>query len=143
MKNKNLPKISILLTALILVSVFQVNGAKNQNFISLSCKSDNDLYLVLKENKINCVRYNTPEEAINNASDGNGVLILADGYPENTTILNALLYEKAANKKLRLYVEFPSYLPGIELGNPRGTQWERAVIASDMFTPALKEMRIS
>ncbi len=142
MKNKNLHKISILLTALLLVSVFQVNGAKNQNYISLSCKSDNNLYLVLKENKIACIRYNTPEEAIDNAVEETGVLILADGYPENTTILNASHYEKAAIKKLRLYVEFPSYLPGIELSSPRGTQWERAVIASDIFSPELKKLRI-
>ena len=142
MKNKNLHKISILLTALLLVSVFQVNGAKNQDYISLSCKSDNNLYLVLKENKIACIRYNTPEEAIDNAVEETGVLILADGYPENTTILNASHYEKAAIKKLRLYVEFPSYLPGIELSSPRGTQWERAVIASDIFSPELKKLRI-
>ncbi|HEX7411332.1 MAG TPA: hypothetical protein VF298_04245, partial [Bacteroidales bacterium] len=97
---------------------------------------------VLKENKITCDRYNSPEEAIKNAREGSGVLVLADGYPANVTLMDASLYEKAVSKKLRLYVEYPSYLPGVVLGSPRGTQWERAVIASDAFSPDLKKLRI-
>ena len=103
MKNQNLPNILILLTALLIVFVLQVNGTKNQYTISLSCKTDNDLYFVLKENKVACERYDSPEEAINKAAEGTGVLILADGYPANTTIIDASLYEKASRKKLRLY----------------------------------------
>jgi hypothetical protein len=142
MINKYLHNISILITALLLVSVFQANGAKDRNIISLSCREDNDLYLVLKENKIACNRYDSPEEAINNALEGTGVLILADGYPANTTNINASLYEKADSKNLKIYVEYPSYLPDLELGSPRGTHWERAVISSDVFSPAVKKMRI-
>lgn len=142
MINKYLHKISILITALLLISVFQANGAKDQNIISLSCKEDNDLYLVLKENQIACNRYDSPEEAISKATKGSGVLILADGYPSNTTSMDVSLYEKANSKNLKLYVEYPSYLPGLELGSPRGTHWERAVISSDVFSPALKKMRI-
>ena len=56
--------------------------------------------------------------------------------------MDASLFEKARSKKLRLYVEYPSYLPGLELGSPRGTHWERAVISSDAFSPALQKLRI-
>lgn len=115
---------------------------KNRISICLSCKEDNDLYLTLKENKIDCIRFNTPFEAISNAGEGSGVLILADGYPEKTTLMDASLFEKARNKKLRLYVEYPSCLPDAELGTPRGTHWERAVIASDAFATSLQKLHI-
>lgn len=131
MGNKFFHNILVLVIALLLIIVFQVNGANKLNNISLSCKADNDLYLVLKENKITCDRYNSPEEAIKTAREGSGVLVLADGYPASVTLMDASLYEKAVSKKLRLYVEYPSYLPGVVVGSPRGTQWERAVIASD------------
>ena len=114
----------------------------SKTVISLSCIEDNDLYLTLKENKIDCIRYSTPEEAINNAGEGAGVMILADGYPEKTTKMDPALFKKANIKKLRLYIEYPSDLPGVELGSPRGTHWERAVISSDAFAPALQKLRI-
>ncbi len=142
MKNNTFDIIGVLLTALLLVFVFQVSGAKKLNIITLSCKADNDLYLVLKENKIPCVRFNSPREAINRAANGTGVLVLADGYPAQTTKIDSALYEKAVSKKLRLYIEYPSCLPGIMTGNPKGTQWERAVIASDVFSSGLKKLRI-
>ncbi len=113
-----------------------------QNMISLSCRKDNDLYQTLQENKIGCIRYNTPGEAIDNASPGTGVLILADGYPEKTTVIADSLYERAIIKELRLYVEYPSHLPGIEPDKPIVTKWERAVISSDSFGPALGRLRI-
>ena len=99
--------------------------------ISLSCKDDNDLYQILKENKIACIRFNTPEEAVDNAKEGTGVLILADGYPQQTTVINASLFEKAKNKKLRLYIEYPSFLPDIPLSRPRITSLERVVVSTD------------
>ena len=109
----------------------QSQNIKNQNIIILSCKEDNDLYMILKENKIACVRYNTPVEAINYASKGTGVLILADDYPEKTTQIDATLYEKARSKKLRLYIEYPSYLPGVAIGASHITSLERVVVATE------------
>ncbi len=129
------------LVVLLLVAV-QGCATQGQKSISLCCKEDNDLYLTLKENKIACIRYNTSAEAINSAGKGSGVLILADGYPEKTTVMDDFLFEKARNKKLRLYVEYPSYLPEVELSTPRGTHWERAVISSDAFAPSLHKLHI-
>jgi hypothetical protein len=142
MKNGTPKNRLILLVILIFIFGFQAIATNNPIRISLSCKADNDLYVILKENKIACDRYNTPEEAIVNAGQGSGVLILADGYPRHTTSMDAALYDKAGDKKLRLYIEYPSYLPGFELGTPRGTQWERAVISSEVFSPALQKLRI-
>ncbi len=142
MSRKPLLNLQYLLCAALLFVSSQIYATKSHKNISLSCKEDNDLYRALLVNKIDCIRYNTPEEAVKNSLEGEGVLILADEYPGKTTAVDASLFEKARNKKLRLYVEYPSYLPGIEIGSPRGTQWERAVISSDAFAPALQKLRI-
>lgn len=84
----------------------------------------------------------TPRAAVDAATPGDGVLLLADGYPNTLTPVDADLFRRAAAKRLRLYVEYPSFLPGLSLGAPRGTQWERAVAASDAFAPALSQRSI-
>ena len=142
MKSKTILIISIFSFLLMLLIAVQTQARDGRKSISLSCSADNDLYVMLLQNKFACTRYDTPDEAINNAKEGSGVLILADGYPAKTTRINASQYEKAASKKLRLFVEYPSYLPGVELGIQRGTHWERAVISSDIFAPALQKLRI-
>lgn len=142
MKYGPCPYLLIRVFAVFLFFGFQANASGNPKNITLSCRADNDLYILLKENKITCSRYNSPEEAINNAKEGSGVLILADGYPAKTTAINTSHYEKGRSKKLRLYVEYPSFLPGIEVGSPRGTHWERAVISSDVFSPSLQKLWI-
>jgi hypothetical protein len=142
MKNGIFTYLLIWVFTVFLCLSFQANASGSPKNITLSCSADNDLFIILKENKITCSRYNSPEEAINNAKEGSGVLILANGYPVKTTPINATLYEKARSKKLRLYVEYPSYLPGVEIGSPGGTHWERAVISSDKFPPDLQKLRI-
>lgn len=115
----------------------------------LRCKPDNDLYRVLLENNIPCSRFDTPEQAVREVPEGAGVLILADEYPKTPTPLKADVFEQAATRKLRLYVEFPSYLPDIKLGaitylktGEYGAIVERTVAASDAFGPELPRLRI-
>ena len=43
------------------------------------------------------------------------------------------MFEQAKNKGLKLYVEFPSSLPGLKVGKSRRTSLERAVVAGDVF----------
>lgn len=108
-----------------------------------SCGEDNDLYRVAKASGIACSRYNHAEEAVARAPRGAGVLVLAENYPKRTTTIDGRVYQEAARKKLRLYVEFPSFLPGIETGPPRKIEkWERGVVSSDVFGPSLQKMRI-
>jgi hypothetical protein len=132
--------------ALILFTIFVIllsaNACRIQNKIFISCSEDNDVYIMLKTNKIACVRYDTPEEVIKKAPANAGVMILADGYPSVPTPMDSSLYEIAQAKNLKLYVEYPSFLPGTEMGNPTGTFWERAVISSDAFAPGLEKYRI-
>lgn len=131
MNKKDLLTILNLFFTTLLLVILQACDFKKQDTIILSCKEDNDLYLTLKQNDIPCVRYNTPEEAINHAEEETGVLILADGYPLNPTEIDAALYKKAGSKKLRLFVEYPSYLPGLTIGAPRTTLLERVVVSTD------------
>jgi hypothetical protein len=110
--------------------------------ISLSCEEHNDLYQVLKEIGIACKRYNSPQEAIFNAEEGTAVMILASKYPAETVEIESTLFEEAMRKKLRLYIEYPSFIPGYKLKGIKETHWERAVISSDVFGPDLKKNRI-
>ncbi|MCE9613867.1 MAG: hypothetical protein K8T26_06290 [Lentisphaerae bacterium] len=107
-----------------------------------SCTTGNDLFRVAGENGMAVARFDSPAAAVDAAGEGNAVLLLADGYPAELLALDAGLFRTAAAKKLRLYVEYPSFLPGVAIGAPRGTQWERAVIASDVFGAGLARLRI-
>ena len=80
---------------------------------------------------------------------GSGVLVLAECYPNQRTAISARVYEKAARKRLRLYVEFPASVPGLRVGEPQPVAQgryhnilERCVVATDSFAPALKRLRI-
>ena len=125
-----------------LFSIVQSCSTKKPDTLILSCNEKNDLFRTLRENRVKSIRYNTPGEAINKAEEGSGVLILADGYPSKTTVMDDTLYAKARKKKLRMYIEYPSFIPGMDIGAPRGTHWERAVVSSDAFSPALEKLRI-
>jgi hypothetical protein len=127
----------------VLLSVFLFNGctSNRQNKLYLSCREENDLYRVLIDNNILCLRFDTPAEAVEMAANGSGVYLLADGYPDKTTQVDSLLFEKAKKKNLRLYIEYPSYLPGIKMAPPRPTLLERVVVASDSITN-LEKMQI-
>ncbi|MCP4640286.1 MAG: hypothetical protein GY851_07640, partial [bacterium] len=105
------------------------------------CEEDNDLYRVVSE-AADIPRFDNAAEAVANAPEGAGVLVLADGYPEKTTLVDQALFDAAAAKGIRLYVEFPAWLPGIGVGEPQSTHWERAAVASDAFGPELERLRI-
>jgi hypothetical protein len=110
--------------------------------VILSCEANNDLLVVLCQNRIPCVRFENADEAIACAPAGAGVMILADGYPAATTALAAPLLKAAAKKRLRLYVEYPSSLPSQRINQPRDILWERAVVASPVFGRSLRPGRI-
>jgi len=107
-----------------------------------SCEGTNDLYRLLSEVAPKLPRFDIPADAVAEASEGASVLILADGYPEQTTLVDQALFETAARKDLRVYIEFPAFLPGIGETHARSTKLERGVVTSDVFGSALKPMRI-
>lgn len=108
----------------------------------LSCRADNDLYCVLKVNDIACRRYDTWAQAVEGAPEGSPVLLLADDYPEAPAHIDASVLDRARQKKLQLYIEYPAGIANLEGGKPTRTHWERAVITSDWFGEALQPGRI-
>ena len=100
----------------------------------------NDIYRLLCADGASPPRYETAEEAISRAPRGAGVLLFAEGYPDQSLPMTPTLFAQAAENELRLFVEFPSLLPGLALGNPRyirtgGYQAiiERTVVTSSSF----------
>ncbi len=139
-KNLSIARIlsrSVLL--LILLISFNVNAAD----LVLVCAENNDLYKVMGQNGINASRYDNVHEAINEIAEGMAMFVLADDYPAKTTVIDSTFYEIAANKNLRLYIEYPSLIPGIKTGEVQKTRWERVVVTSDIFGESLKKMRIA
>lgn len=110
--------------------------------LMLVCDSGNDLCAVLRHNNVDFARCASAKEAIAKADKGTGILILSDGYPETTAVCDTTLLDVAAAKGLRVYIEFPSQLPGMDVGEVRASGWERAVVSSDAFAPALAKLRI-
>src|SRR5882724_13718971 len=74
--------------------------------ITLSCSENNDLYVVLNKSGLKPKRFETPSGAIASAPEGSAVLLLADDYPRGLLALSPQIFDEAAAKHLRLYVEF-------------------------------------
>jgi len=108
--------------------------------LTFSCSAQNDLYAAL--GKAHYPRFPTAATAIQHAAPGSGVLVLADDYPAGHPALNAGDFDLARQKDLRLFIEYPAAIPGLQLAPPRSTTWERLVVSSDMFAPALPRQRI-
>ena len=83
--------------------------------LTVSCAPDNDLLRVLQASGYSCERADSPRAAVERAAQDGAVLVLADGYPQRPTEVPAGLLEAAARRNLRLYLEFPSALPGMEI----------------------------
>lgn len=106
------------------------------------CCPENDIYSSIRESGINCSRYNTPAEAIRKVNKGGAVLLLADTYPRQRQIIAPELYVRAEEKNVRLYIEYPDTIPGIETGKTLHAGLERGVITSEIFGNMLPPMQI-
>lgn len=109
---------------------------------NFAASESNDLFHAMKKGGLRCRRFDTSLEAVNKADTGAPVLVLAESYPAETTAISAEVYQIAERKNLRLYVEYPSQVPGVELGPKRKIGWERGVVASDAFGATLPKLSI-
>ena len=119
-----------------------VGAAASTSQLVFCCQEGNDLYRVVLAGGQKLPRFDTPAAAVEAASDGAGVLILADGYPETTTMVPPAVFDLADKKRVKMYVEYPAALPGLEVGPPKAAKLERGVVASDFFGPGLPALRI-
>ncbi|NLP12393.1 hypothetical protein GX408_18485, partial [bacterium] len=117
--------------------------ASDSPSLTFCCLKNNDLYQILSPSKVlSCARWETVEQAISAAPPRSGVLILADGYPDRRTEIDAALLADARAKGLRVYLEFPASLPGLPVDSVKTTRYERAVVSSEFFLPELKPLTI-
>lgn len=110
--------------------------------LTFCCSETNDLYSALNKGGTKYPRFEQAADAIEQAQPGSGLLILADGYPNETVHVGPDELAMAQAKQLRLYIEYPGPMPGLEIGTPHDTVWERGVVASDVFGSALPKLRI-
>ena len=135
--------ILFIILIIILIPHIAFSSKSNPSNFIFCCEPNNDLYMVMKNRGFQIQRFDEIEEGIAKAPSRSGVLILADGYPTETTTIDPIIFKKAADEKqLRIYIEYPKALPELELAEPRRTNLERAVIASDVFGPSLEKLRI-
>lgn len=116
--------------------------AEMRRSLHVVCREDNDLWQVLERNGVTAKRYGDAKAAVEAASAGDGVAILADGYPLQTTDIAQGVFDAAAVKKVRLFVEYPSRLPEMEIGTPQRAGQARAVVVSDAFEPEAERLDI-
>ena len=105
----------------------------------LVCTPENDLYRVMQDSGFPLERYDTLAEV---ASGDGPLLMLADGYPEHTTDVSLQYLEELMSTDSKCFVEYPAAVPGMDIGEPKDMQWERAVVSSPAFGPDLAENRI-
>lgn len=111
--------------------------------ISFVCRADNDLFRVLTDHGQAYHRTTSALKAIRQAKPRSAVLILAQHYPKQLTRMTKSMLRIAEHKKLHLYVEYPSFIPGTKVGTPRTVHsWERAVVSSNAFSPQLPRLRL-
>lgn len=97
--------------------------------IVFCCDSNNDLYQVFSKNSdFDVLRYDTPLSAVENAPSGSGLLILSNDYPHKSVLIDSLTFEKARLKSLKLYIEFPEYIPELQLNQIMHSDKDRLVL---------------
>lgn len=118
-------------------------ACSDKNTIFFSGSENNDLYPVLVKEGFDISLASSPAEAINDAAEGMAVFIMAEKYPEMTNAISDDLLETARKKNLKLYIEYPSALPGVDIpSQPLSTQLERGVVTSTVFGETLKPLSI-
>jgi len=105
--------------------------------VSIACSPHNDLLVTMKSCGLKPARFDSPTQAIAAAPPGSAVLLLDDGYPSNRLAVSEDLFRGAKAKDLHLYIEFPSFAPGVTFGAAQKTSWERFVISSKNMGGAL------
>jgi len=64
---------------------------------------------------------------------GDALLLLSETYPEKPLLIDAGLLNSAGEKHVKVFIEFADGIPGLTAGVPQRTNWERAVVTSDVF----------
>lgn len=132
----------IILSCFIILFLPVALMCERENKIIISSDKTNNLYTIIKNNKLPHSRYDSPEEALNNVRKGDVLLILADNYPEKQTEISDHFYRTLKKKNCRTYIEYPSHIPDFEPGEVIKADKERVVINTNLFMHALDSLSI-
>jgi hypothetical protein len=134
-------RLAAALLALLLFTTSSARAGRRLN-ITVVAPTSHDFLAVLKESGCRVRREDSVDRALLAAPSGSAVMLLTPGYPDQRTPLPPGLLGRAAEKDLRLYVEYPADHPGVSSGSPVMLEWERAVVAAERIGPALPRLRI-
>ncbi|MCR4412569.1 MAG: hypothetical protein NUV77_09120, partial [Thermoguttaceae bacterium] len=134
--------IACFLLAWLAAPAFAAEAGSSHAGWTFCCRADNDLFRAVTAAGVDSPRFDSPVDAVRSAPAGSGVLVLADGYPDKPNVVAAEVFDAAARKRLRLYVEYADRLPDLAFGPPKDVKYERGVVESDFFGGALPKGRI-
>ncbi len=108
------------------------------------CGSEsNDLYQLLKKQGITLQHNSSIEQSVQNARRNTPIIIVADNYPFQQVKVTPDIYQAAKKKGVKLYVEYPDYIPGYSQASTQIVgKLERGVITSDFFGNSLPAMSL-
>ncbi len=103
----------------------------------------NDLYRQLTQEGFSVKRYDAIAEAIRETPKGKHLIVVSPGYPALRTPVRSEDYAAAKKKNLRLYIEYPQFIPGYTLPDTNHyNKLERGVVFSGFFGTRLPAMSI-
>lgn len=106
----------------------------DRSAVHVVAAADNDLFGYISGQRADCVRHDRaaalPWDQI---AKGDAVLLLADRYPRHKTVVPDGFYKRAADRGVRVYVEFPDRLTEEATGEIKGTRKERVVVVDPGF----------
>lgn len=142
-------QIRIAFSTLVFVLALNISFTNAEMKVNLCCAKDNDLYRTLVENKFVCQLFDDPVKAVKLLPEGSGLMILAEGYPLKRTSIDTAVFSWAKKKNVRLYIEFPEEVPGMEMGETAfistghyGAVKDRLVVSSGFFGKDLPPLSI-
>lgn len=108
-----------------------------------SASESNDLLQVAKATfGPQVVRFDSPQQAIEAATAGDALVIVADGYPETPSAVSKTDLQAIRDKNLRCYVEYPDFLRGSQNFSATESHVERVVAVDNFFAPAIPRLSV-
>ena len=110
--------------------------------ITLACAPVNDLYVALIQSGYSCRRYGTAAEAFDRAPAGSAVMLLADRFRDTPMAETSESINDRRTIGHKFYLEHDAAVNSRVAVDSRILKWERVVVSSERFAPALPQFRI-
>lgn len=130
----------ICLTFLFIITTFSIMAKSRLYFYG---EKSNDLYQLLTINEIPFISVSSIDEIAKQCKQGDVAIITSPGYPHKTVDISPDSYKQFFKKNIRVYIEYPTYLPTHSMDSVvhKGLL-ERGIVYSDFFGEKLPSMSI-